>query len=60
MCINHVSERVSSFTHIEFVTFSTCDKVYHVTDFTSFASWGVCQRVNSMCDFTLDLGDGCY
>ena len=60
MFINSFSEQAFSFTHIIFITFSACDAVYDVTDFIRFVRRDVCQEINSMCDFTLDLGDGCY
>ena len=58
--IDSFPERASNFTNIVFVTFSTCDKVYDITDVTSFVRRDTGQGVNSMCDFTLDLGDRCY
>ena len=60
MFIDSFPERASSFTNIVFVTFCTCDKVYDITDLTSFVRRDTGQGVNSMCDFTLDLGDRCY
>ena len=60
MFIDSFPERASSFTNIVFVTFSTCDKVFNITVITSFVRRDTGQGVNSMCDFTLDLGDRCY
>ena len=60
MFIDSFPERASCFTNIVFVTFSTCDKVYDITNLTSFVRRDVGQGVSSMCDFTLDLGDRCY
>ena len=60
MFIDYFPERASCFTNIVFITFSAYDKVYDITDLTSFVRRDTGQGVNSMCDFTLDLGDRCY